>query len=94
MTPSIVELGGPFEKQDIHVRRRKADVSASSATVSQDCITDFNDLKLSKKHKYIIFKLTDDNKEIIVEEASPEKDWEVFREKLISATSKNKMVRP
>src|SRR5688572_28595222 len=63
------------------------------ATVSQDCITAFNELKLSKSHKYIIFKLSDDSKEIVVEEASTDKDWENFREKLISAKSKNKMVR-
>jgi len=36
--------------------------------------------------------LTDDNKEIVIEEASSDKDWENFREKLITATSKNKMV--
>jgi hypothetical protein len=63
------------------------------AAVSQDCITAFNELKLSKKYKYIIYKLSDDNKEIVVEDASTDKDWENFREKLISATSKNKMVR-
>jgi len=66
-------------------------MSQSGATVSQDCITAYNDLKLSKKYKYIIFKLSDNNKEIEVEEASADKDWEVFREKLINATSKNKM---
>jgi hypothetical protein len=61
--------------------------------VSQECITAYNDLKLSKKHKYIVFKLSDDNKEIVVEEASSDGDWEVFREKLINATSKSKSVR-
>jgi len=66
-------------------------MSQSGATVSQDCITAYNDLKLSKKYKFIIFKLSDDNKEIVVEEASADKDWETFREKMISATSKNKM---
>jgi hypothetical protein len=50
-------------------------------------------LKLSKKYKYIIYKLSDDYKEIVVEEASADKDWETFREKLINATSKNKAVR-
>ncbi|CAI0643587.1 unnamed protein product [Colletotrichum noveboracense] len=55
-----------------------------------ECITAYNDLKLSKKYKYIIYKLSDDNKEIVVEEASADKDWENFREKLINATSKTK----
>jgi hypothetical protein len=60
------------------------------ATVSQECIEYFNDLKLNKKYKYIIYKLSDDNKQIVVEDASDEKDWEVFREKLINATTKSK----
>ncbi len=62
------------------------------ATVSQECITAWNDLKLNKKLKYIIYKLSDDNKEIVVEEASADDDSDSFREKLINATSKNKMV--
>lgn len=65
-------------------------MSQSGATVSQECVTAFNDLKLSKKYKYIIFKLSDDNREIVIDEASPDPDWEVFREKLINATSKSK----
>jgi spore cortex formation protein SpoVR/YcgB (stage V sporulation) len=64
------------------------------ASVSQECITAYNELKLSKKFKYIIFKLSDDNKEIVVEEASDDKDWENFREKLINATTKSKTVCP
>ncbi|KAI0555808.1 hypothetical protein F4679DRAFT_6174 [Xylaria curta] len=63
---------------------------SSRANVSQDCISAFNDLKLAKKYKYIIFKLSDDNREIVIEEASGDKDWENFREKLIKATSKTK----
>ncbi|KAI1427555.1 cofilin [Xylaria sp. FL1777] len=65
-------------------------MSQSGASVSQECISAFNDLKLAKKYKYIIFKLSDDNREIVVEDASDNKDWEVFREKLIQATSKTK----
>ncbi len=61
--------------------------------MSQECVTAFNDLKLAKKYKYIVFKLTDDNKEIVVEEASADKDWETFREALVNATSKNRAVR-
>ena len=62
------------------------------ASVSQECITAFNDLKIGKKYKYIVFKLSDDNREIVVEEASTDKDWEVFREKLVNATTKSKSV--
>ncbi|KAL6860294.1 cofilin [Amphichorda felina] len=55
-----------------------------------DCITAFNELKLNKKYKYIVFKLSDNYKEIVVEEASDDKDWDNFREKLINATAKSK----
>jgi len=65
-------------------------MSQSGATVAQECIQAYNDLKLAKKYKYIIFKLSDDNKEIVVEDASDKKDWEVFRKKLIDATTKSK----
>ncbi|KAI8720480.1 Cofilin [Fusarium sp. LHS14.1] len=65
-------------------------MSQSGATVSQECITAYNDLKLSKKYKYIVYKLSDDYKEIVVEHASDDKDWEEFREKLINATAKSR----
>ncbi|TKW53383.1 Cofilin [Colletotrichum tanaceti] len=68
-------------------------MSQSGATVSQECITAYNDLKLSKKYKFIIYKLSDDNKEIVVEEASADKDWDTFREKLINATTKSKSAK-
>lgn len=61
--------------------------------MAQDAIQAYNDLKLNKKYKFIIYKLSDDYKEIVVEEASDNKDWEAFREKLINATAKSKSVR-
>lgn len=60
--------------------------------MSPDCISTFNDLKLAKKIKFIIYKLSDDYKEIVVEESSENGDWDTFREKLVNATTKNKMV--
>jgi cofilin len=65
-------------------------MSQSGATVAQECISTFNDLKLNKKYKYIIFKLSDDNRQIVVEEASADSDWEAFREKLVNSTTKSK----
>jgi cofilin len=65
-------------------------MSRSGASASPECIESFNALKLTKKFKYIIYKLSDDNKEIVVEEASDDTDYEIFREKLINATSKSK----
>ena len=66
----------------------------SRANVSQECITTYNELKLSKKYKYIIYKLSDDYKQIVVEDASDDKDWDNFREKLINATCKTRSVCP
>jgi len=66
-------------------------MSQSGATVNQECVTAYNDLKLSKKYKYVIFKLSDDNKEIVVDSTSEDgPEYEDFREKLINATSKTR----
>jgi len=65
-------------------------MSQSGVQVSPDCVTKFNELKLSKKLKFIIYKLSDDYKEIVVEEESENPDWDYFREKLINAQSKSK----
>jgi cofilin len=55
-------------------------------------VSKFNELKLNKKIKYILYKLSDDNKEIVVEEASEDGEWDHFREKLINSKSKTKTV--
>jgi len=65
-------------------------MSQSGVSVSPECITKFNELKLGKTIKYIIYKLSDNYKEIVVEEASETADWDTFREKLVSAKSKTK----
>jgi len=58
--------------------------------VAPECITAFNELKLGKSLKYIIFKLSDDYKEIVVEHKSTEGDWEAFRSQLMSAKSSSR----
>ncbi|KAL2127618.1 hypothetical protein VTI74DRAFT_10397 [Chaetomium olivicolor] len=66
-------------------------MSQSGATVNAECVTAYNDLKLNKKYKYVIFKLSDDNKEIVVESTSEDgPEYEDFRNKLVNATSKSK----
>lgn len=66
-------------------------MSQSGATVNAECITAYNELKLNKKYKYVIFKLSDDNKEIVVDSTSEDgPQYEDFREKLINAQSKSK----
>lgn len=69
----------------------ETDFVVNSVQVAPECITKFNELKLGKSLKYIIFKLADDNKEIVVEDTSESKDWDEFRNKLVNAKSKNKM---
>lgn len=64
------------------------------ASVNAECVTAYNDLKLNKKYKYVIFKLSDDNKEIVVDSTSEDgPEYDDFREKLINAKTKSKTVR-
>ncbi|CAC9888100.1 hypothetical protein D6C98_00442 [Aureobasidium pullulans] len=67
-----------------------ADVADHSVSVSPECITAFNDLKLGKSTKWIIYKISDDWKEIVVEDSSTEANYSVFREKLLNAKSKDR----
>ena len=60
-----------------------------------DCVSAFNDLKLHKGGaKYIIYKISDDQKEIVVEEVGKDQDYNVFREKLTAAKEKSGKSRP
>ncbi|KAK3062643.1 cofilin [Coniosporium uncinatum] len=65
-------------------------MAQSGVSVHPDCITAFNELKLGKDTKWIIYKISDDWKEIVVEETSKQADFGAFREKLLNAKSKNK----
>lgn len=61
-------------------------LSSCSVSVAPECISTFNQLKLGKGTvKYIIYKLSDDYKEIVVEETSSDGDWEAFQSKLMNA---------
>jgi cofilin len=44
--------------------------------------------------KYIIYKISDDLKEVVVDEVSKDADYDVFREKLQNAKEKNGKSRP
>ncbi|KAI4171218.1 MAG: hypothetical protein LQ343_004424 [Gyalolechia ehrenbergii] len=65
-------------------------MSKSGVTVSPECISTFNDLKLGKSIKYIIYKLSDDYKEIVVEETSTDAEWENFQNKIMNAKASYK----
>ncbi|KAE9404630.1 hypothetical protein BT96DRAFT_853610 [Gymnopus androsaceus JB14] len=51
---------------------------ASGVGVHQQCLDDFQALKLKKAHKYVIFNLNKDNTEIITEKTSSAQDYEEF----------------
>ena len=51
---------------------------------------EFEELKLGKKTKYIIYKLSDDYKEIVVEDKSTDGNWETFQNKLLNAKASHK----
>lgn len=65
-------------------------MAQSGVQVAPECIEAFNELKLNKSHKWIIYKISDDWKQIVVEETSKEANYAAFREKLLNAKSKNK----
>jgi len=65
-------------------------MSQSGVQVDTECVTKFNELKLGKSIKYIIYKLSDDFGTVVVEETGNDKDWDNFREKLVNAKTKNK----
>lgn len=63
---------------------------STRVSVSPECISKFNELKLGKSVKYIIYKLSDDYKEIVVEDSSSDPDWETFQSKLMNAKAGHK----
>ncbi|CAG8602617.1 13373_t:CDS:2, partial [Funneliformis caledonium] len=52
--------------------------SASGVNVKDECLEAFQDLKLKKKYKYLLYKLDDENKSIILEEAAEESTYDNF----------------
>ena len=58
--------------------------------MAPECISTFNELKLKKDLKYIIYKLSDDYKEIVVEETSTDPEWDKFQHKLKHAKSSHR----
>ncbi|KAL8951807.1 MAG: hypothetical protein Q9222_002223 [Ikaeria aurantiellina] len=65
-------------------------MNKSGVTVTPDCVTKFNDLKLGKSIKYIIYKLSDDYTQIVVEDSSTDPEWENFQSKIMNAKASYK----
>ncbi|EPQ27824.1 uncharacterized protein PFL1_04569 [Pseudozyma flocculosa PF-1] len=51
---------------------------SSGVKVHQDCISQFQELKLKKQAKFIIYAINNDNTEIIVEKTSSSSDYDEF----------------
>lgn len=55
-------------------------------SINPECITAYNELRLGRgKVKFIIFKIADNRKEIVVEDSSDDPDYDIFRTKLEEA---------
>jgi len=55
---------------------------SSGVAVNDQCLEVFQELKLRKKYKFIIFKLSDNNTEIVVEKTSETGDYADFLSQL------------
>ena len=63
-----------------------------SISIADECMTAFNQLRSgpeATRPKYIIYKISDDNKSVVVEETSKVKDYELFLRNLSAAVDKD-----
>lgn len=59
---------------------------ASGVSVQDECVNKFNEFRLSKgKIKYIIYKISDNKKDVVVDKVGDDPDYEVFRSDLEKA---------
>lgn len=64
----------------------------SGVRIADECISAVNDLRSKRgpnKPQFVIFKISDDQKTVVVEESSPEKDYEEFLQRISSAVEPN-----
>ncbi|KAJ5250830.1 hypothetical protein N7489_001240 [Penicillium chrysogenum] len=68
---------------------------ASGVQIQDDCITAFQDFSRSHgKTKYIIYKIADDKKSVVVDSVGKDQDYEVFRNELADAKDSQGRVAP
>ncbi|ORX45795.1 hypothetical protein BCR36DRAFT_585551 [Piromyces finnis] len=53
-------------------------MASSGVGVKDECINAFQDLKLGRKLKYIIYKISDNLKEVVVEKTGDESEYDDF----------------
>ncbi|KAJ5776192.1 uncharacterized protein N7511_001203 [Penicillium nucicola] len=64
----------------------------SGITIHDQCIAAYNQLRSGRgtpKPKFIIYRISDDTTTIILEDSSPETDYEIFLQRLFSAVDKD-----
>ncbi|KAL2676451.1 hypothetical protein Neosp_010209 [[Neocosmospora] mangrovei] len=64
----------------------------SGVKIQDECIAAVNELRSRRdadKPRFVIFKISDDERQVIVEEVSPEKEYEIFLTRLSSAVDPN-----
>ncbi|QLL30370.1 hypothetical protein HG536_0A01870 [Torulaspora globosa] len=57
-------------------------MSRSGVAVADESLQAFNDLKLGKKYKFVLFALNDSKTSIVVKETSTDQSYDAFLEKL------------
>ncbi|KAJ5091958.1 cofilin [Penicillium alfredii] len=63
---------------------------ASGVSIDDQCITEFNNFRMSHgKTKFIIYKISDNKKNVVVDEVGHDQDYEVFRTRLEAAADSN-----
>ncbi|KAG8979734.1 cofilin, partial [Tulasnella sp. 427] len=53
-------------------------MATSGVAVNPACLSTYNELKLKKQHRYIIYQLNQGMTEIVVGKTSTDKDYEAF----------------
>ncbi|KAF8713268.1 Actin depolymerization factor/cofilin -like domain protein, partial [Rhizoctonia solani] len=74
------------EKADVPAIAKPTEEKEARSKSGSACQDAYQGIKLGKKYKYIIFKLSDDLKEIVVEKTSNDPDYDTFLKDLPEVT--------
>ena len=58
--------------------------ATSGVTVNDECKTEFVNFKMHSKYKYIVFRLSDDLKEVIIDKCGPPGTWYTYEREILS----------
>jgi len=57
-------------------------MNTKGVAVTDECVNAFNKMKLSKDTKFIVFKLSDDKKQVEIDQTSTDGNWDNFTKAL------------